>query len=249
DPDFFTVYGVAPVAGRLFSADRPSDFQPKDDQVGELRQSIVVNRAFVAKLGAARPEDVIGKVMWEVNQPGKPMVATTIIGVVPDLHLRSARAVITPLLYFAGGPEHRFDTLTAQVTPGRTREVVGAIEGIWARVSGGAPSHIAFVDDDLVKQYEGDAQRGKMFAGFAVFAILIACLGLYGLASFAAQRRTKDIGMRKVLGASVLDIVRLLVWQFSRPVLLANLVAWPVAFYVMRRWLAGFRYAIDLTSP
>jgi len=249
DPDFFTVYGVAPVAGRLFSADRPSDFQPKDDQVGELRQSIVVNRAFVAKLGAARPEDVIGKVMWEVNQPGKPMVATTIIGVVPDLHLRSARAVITPLLYFAGGPEHRFDTLTAQVTPGRTREVVGAIEGIWARVSGGAPSHIAFVDDDLVKQYEGDAQRGKMFAGFAVFAILIACLGLYGLASFAAQRRTKEIGMRKVLGASVLDIVRLLVWQFSRPVLLANLVAWPVAFYVMRRWLAGFRYAIDLTSP
>src|SRR5205814_1466624 len=93
------------------------------------------------------------------------------------------------------------------------------------------------------------AQRGQIFAGFAAFAILIACLGLFGLASFAAERRTKEIGMRKILGASVLDIVRLLVWQFSRPVLIANLIAWPVSFYVMRRWLAGFRYKIELTSP
>jgi putative ABC transport system permease protein len=249
DPDFFGVYGVAPIAGRLFASDRPSDFQPKDDQTGELRQSIVVNRALVAKLGAARPEDVIGRVLWEVNEPGKPMTVTTIVGVVPDLHLRSARAAITPLLYQAGGPDHSFDTLTAHVAPDRTREVADAIAGIWARVSGGSPIHLAFVDDDLAKQYDGDEQRGKMFAGFAVFAIVIACLGLYGLASFSAQRRTKEIGMRKVLGASILDIVRLLVWQFSRPVLLANLIAWPVAFYVMREWLAGFRYAIDLTSP
>jgi putative ABC transport system permease protein len=129
------------------------------------------------------------------------------------------------------------------------REVVQAAEAIWARVSGGTPSKLGFVGDALARQYDADAQRGQMFAGFAAFAILIACLGLYGLAAFTAQRRTKEIGMRKVLGASVLDIVKLLVWQFSRPVLLANLIAWPVAYYVMHRWLAGFRYAIDLTSP
>jgi putative ABC transport system permease protein len=249
DPDFFGVYGVAPVAGRLFSADRPADFVPAEGQTGELRQSIVINRAFVEKLGAARPEDVIGKVLWEINDPGKPMIATTIIGVVGDLHLRSARVVIAPVAYYAAPPESRFRHLTAQIEPGRTREVVQAIEGIWARLSGGAPIHLGFIDDNLAKQYDADAQRGQMFAGFAVLAILIACLGLYGLAAFSAQRRTKEIGMRKVLGASVLDIVRLLVWQFSRPVLLANLIAWPCAFFLMRRWLAGFRYAIDLTSP
>jgi putative ABC transport system permease protein len=79
--------------------------------------------------------------------------------------------------------------------------------------------------------------------------VLIACLGLFGLASFSAERRTKEIGVRKVLGASVLDIVKLLVWQFSRPVIAANLIAWPVAFYLMQRWLSGFRDAIHLTDP
>jgi putative ABC transport system permease protein len=87
-----------------------------------------------------------------------------------------------------------------------------------------------------------------MFAGFALFAVLVACLGLYGLASFAAEKRTKEIGIRKVMGASVLDIIRLLVWQFSKPVLLANLIAWPVAGYFMADWLTNFPYRIDLLS-
>ena len=111
------------------------------------------------------------------------------------------------------------------------------------------PTRTGFVDEALARQYDGDEQRGQIFAGFSILAVLIACLGLFGLASFSAERRTKEIGMRKVLGASVLDIVRLLVWQFSRPVLVANLIAWPVAFFLMRRWLQGFRYAIDLTAP
>lgn len=251
DPDFFGVYEVQPLAGRLFSADRATDFRPaRDDHQATGRQSIVINRAMLAKVGAARPEDAVGKVLWEVNDDGKPMTETTIIGVVPDLYLRSARTAVTPLIYYGGvSPTTRFRNLTVHAAPGRMSEVARAVEAVWARLAPTVPIRASYVDLDLARQYDADEQRGQIFAGFAVFAVLIACLGLFGLASFAAERRTKEIGMRKVMGASVLDIVRLLVWQFSRPVLLANLIAWPVSFYVMDRWLGGFRYAISLTDP
>jgi putative ABC transport system permease protein len=257
DPDFFAVYGVEAIAGRLFSIDHSGDFKPADDDRGpDLHQSIVVNRAFAAKLGATRPDDVIGRVLWEVNDDDKPMIATTIVGVVPDLYLRSVRTVVTPLLYYASPAESPanatravFGRLTVHVAPGRMRETVQSVEAIWSRLAPAVPIRTGFVDEALTTQYDADEQRGQIFAGFAIFAILIACLGLFGLASFSAERRTKEIGMRKVMGASVLDIVRLLVWQFSRPVLIANLIAWPVSFYIMRTWLAGFRYSIDLTSP
>jgi putative ABC transport system permease protein len=256
DPDFFAVWGVKPLAGRLFSMDHAGDFAPIDkdgeDKTAEKKQGIVINQAFAAKLGVKNPADAVGKVLWEVNGEGEPLTATTIVGVVPDLYLRSVRVAVTPLMYYARSPDKgdgSFNRLTVQTEPGRMREVVTAITGIWTRMAPAAPVRTGFVDEKLDKLYDGDEQRGQIFAGFAGFAILIACLGLFGLASFSAQRRTKEIGMRKVLGASVLDIVRLLVWQFSRPVLVANLIAWPVSFYVMHRWLAGFQYKISLTNP
>lgn len=250
DPDFFTVYGVQPLAGRLFSADRPTDFEPDPEQPGAAaRQAVVVNRAFAAKLGATRPEDVIGKVMYEAGPEDKPLVETTIIGVVPDLYLRSVRTGITPLLYHVRPETRAFSRLTIHARPGQMAATAKAVADLWSRLAPTVPIRPTYIDDELDAQYDADQQRAQIFAGFAVFAVLIACLGLFGLASFSAGRRTKEIGMRKVLGASVLDIVRLLVWQFSRPVLIANLIAWPVSFYVMQRWLRGFRYHLDLTSP
>lgn len=251
DPDFFTVYNIGAVAGRLFSADHPSDYAPPlGDKSPEPRQSVVVNLAFVAKVGGQRPEDVIGRVFWEINDDEKPKIQTTVVGVVPDLYLRSVRTAVTPMMYYAVPPDHGFlSRATIHVAPGRMRETVQAVEGVWSRLAPGVPIRTGFVDEALAAQYDADEQRGQIFAAFAAFAVLIACLGLFGLASFSAGRRTKEIGMRKVMGASVLDIVRLLVWQFSRPVLIANLIAWPISFYVMRRWLGGFRYAISLTDP
>ena len=95
--------------------------------------------------------------------------------------------------------------------------------------------------------YEAEDARAKIFAAFAVLAVIVGCLGLFGLAAFTAERRTKEIGIRKVLGARTRDIVRLLVWQFSRPVVIANIIAWPVAWWVMRDWLNGFDARISLT--
>jgi putative ABC transport system permease protein len=247
DVNFFKAYAVKPLAGRLFSEDHPGDYrvEPTDDKTGS--QSIVVNESFVRKLGLARNEDVIGKVVWQMADAKKRMARTTIIGVVPDLYLRSLRDPITPFSYALS--RDYLSELTFVIAPGRTAETMAAVETIWSRLAAGVPIRSSFVEEDLRAQYDADEQRGQMFAVFAAFAVLIACLGLFGLASFSAERRTKEIGMRKVLGASVLDIVRLLVWQFSRPVLIANLIAWPVAFLLMRRWLAGFRFSIDLTNP
>ena len=251
DVDFFKTFGVKPLAGRLFSVDHPSDYAPdqgvKRDHPTE--QSIVVNQALVAKLGGKRPEDVIGKVMWDAAPEGEIMTRTTIVGVVPDLYLRSVRIAVTPLAYYVNKPENGFNRLSIAVQPGRMKETLQAVQGVWGRLAPAVPIRTSFVDENLAALYDADAQRGQIFAGFAVFAVLIACLGLFGLASFSAERRTKEIGMRKVLGASVLDIVRLLVWQFSRPVLVANLIAWPVSFYLMQKWLAGFKYRIELSDP
>lgn len=252
DVDFFGLYGVMPLAGRLFSADFPGDERKvPDDPKEEATESIIVNERFLTRLGFPTPQEAIGKVLWDVVDIGKMdrLGRATIVGVVPDMYLRSLRTEVTPLLYYVRKGPRGFGKLTVQIEPGREQEVQAAIAGVWSRLAPGVPLSTSFVADDLAAQYDAEEQRAQMFAAFAVLAVLIACLGLFGLASFAAERRTKEIGLRKVMGASVMDIVGLLVWQFSRPVLLANLIAWPVAFLLMSRWLGGFRYALDLTAP
>lgn len=255
DVDFFPLYGVVPLAGRLFSRDFPGDVRTiPDDPAVEATESLIVNETFLARLGIPRAQDAIGKTLWDLidvtdKNHSERLARATIVGVVPDMHLRSLRTEIAPLLFYLRDGSRGFGNLSVQVEPGRTAEVQRGIAAIWQRLAPSVPIRTSFIDQDIAAQYDAEEQRAQTFAAFAVFAVLIACLGLFGLASFAAERRTKEIGLRKVLGASVFDIVRLLVWQFSRPVLLANLIAWPAAFYFMSKWLSGFRYAIDLTAP
>ena len=108
------------------------------------------------------------------------------------------------------------------------------------------PFNAKFSEDIIKELYEAEDARARIFAAFALLAVVIGCLGLFGLAAFTAERRTKEIGIRKVLGASTRDIVRLLVWQFSRPVIVANVIAWPIAWWLMRDWLNGFDQRISL---
>ena len=129
---------------------------------------------------------------------------------------------------------------------GDPADVRSRIEAVWKRIAPDVPFE-AQVSDQIVQElYDAEETRGIVFAAFAVVAILVACLGLFGLAAFVAERRTKEIGIRKVFGATVRDIVQLLAWQFSKPVILANLIAWPVAWWLMRDWLNGFDARIDL---
>jgi len=129
---------------------------------------------------------------------------------------------------------------------GDPRVVKAAIEREWKQVTNEVPFNAKFSEDVMAEAYEKEDARAEIFAGFALLAVIIGCLGLFGLAAFTAERRTKEIGIRKVLGARTRDIVRLLVWQFSRPVIVANLIAWPAAWWLMRDWLNKFDDRIDL---
>jgi putative ABC transport system permease protein len=130
---------------------------------------------------------------------------------------------------------------------GAPNQVRNRIESVWKRIAPDVPFDAEFSDDIVAKLYDAEEARAALFAAFAALAVIIGCLGLFGLAAFTAERRTKEIGIRKVFGAKVRDIVRLLAWQFSKPVILANLVAWPVAWWVMRDWLNTFDSRIALT--
>ena len=130
---------------------------------------------------------------------------------------------------------------------GNPTAVRSAVEREWKQITNEVPFDAQFSEEIIAKLYRSDDARAQIFAAFSLLAVCIGCLGLFGLASFTAERRTKEIGIRKVLGARTRDIVRLLVWQFSRPVLIANLVAWPVAWWLMRDWLNGFDERVPLT--
>ena len=133
--------------------------------------------------------------------------------------------------------------LSGQTIP----ETVEAIDALWKRIGSPRPIHRMFVDQTLQDYYLQTIRQARLMAGLAAAAVIIACLGLFGLAAFTAEQRTKEIGIRKSMGADTGDVLRLLLWQFVKPVLWANLIAWPLGYFAMRRWLEGFAYHIDLS--
>jgi putative ABC transport system permease protein len=130
---------------------------------------------------------------------------------------------------------------------GDPSQVRDEVEQKWKELAPTVPFEAKYSEDIVRELYKADDSRARIFAAFSLLAVVIGCLGLFGLAAFTAQRRTKEIGIRKVLGARTRDIVQLLVWQFSRPVIIANIIAWPIAWWMMRDWLNTFDQRISLT--
>jgi putative ABC transport system permease protein len=245
DAEYLQTAGIKLLAGRRFDDRIASDLLPLDEP-GTLATrgvNVVINRAALAKLGVRAPRAAVGKTMRMAG--GGPAIPATVVGVVEDTRFRSARDAIEPAVY-VNGPEAT-ELVLVRFAAARPGDVMAALNRVWRRFEPEIPFEARFVDDIARELYAADRARGALFAGFSALAVLIACLGLYSLASFATERRTREIGIRKVLGAKVRDIVRLLVWQFSRPVVLANLIAWPAAWWAMREWLNGFDIRIALT--
>ena len=246
DGDFLPTMDVKLLAGRMLgdrrAADRIADETPA--QLATRGINVMINRAAATKLGYRTPQAATGKVV-DVWFNGAAKVPAAIAGVVEDTRFGTARDAVTPIVY-AYNPG-----LTTQVlvryAAARPGEVMSALAKVWRRFEPEIPFEARFTDDVVRDLYAAERTRTLLFASFSALAILIAGLGLYSLAAFTTERRTKEIGIRKVLGARVRDIVRLLVVQFSRPVLLANLIAWPVAWWAMRDWLNGFDARIALT--
>lgn len=245
DAEYLQTTGIDLLAGRRFDDRIALDRVPAgDDQARAVRGvNIVINRAAARKLGFRTPQAAIGQTVRAMR--GGPLVPSVIVGVVEDMRFRSAREAIEPAFYSVD-PEST-EVVLVRFAAARPGEVMAALNKVWRKFEPEIPFEARFVDDIARELYAADRARGALFAGFSALAVLIASLGLYSLASFATERRTKEIGIRKVLGAKVRDIVRLLVWQFSRPVVLANLIAWPAAWWAMREWLNTFDIRIALT--
>jgi putative ABC transport system permease protein len=206
--------------------------------------NIVVNEFGAKRLGFANPADAVGKTLRAAqlnNDVG--LLPVTIIGVVKDARFRSVRLPLDALFFYSSHTGHAQMIVRFEGDPAALR---GRVEQMWKRLVPDVPFNAKFSEEIMLDLYKAEDARAKTFAGFALLAVIVACLGLFGLAAFTAERRTKEIGIRKVLGARTQDIVRLLVWQFSKPVVIANLIAWPVAWWLMRDWLNNFDARVTL---
>jgi putative ABC transport system permease protein len=244
--DFFETYGIDLLAGRMFDERFGTDrLAARGDGGSGFTGAFVLNAQAVRALGLT-PEQAVGRGA-EMPNDG---ISGTIVGVVDDTYFESVHSALKPLVYALPPPQTGpFATIreaSIRVTGNDLQATLAHIDATWKRFMPDQATTRRFLDQDFQALYEEEARQGQMFLYFSVLAILIGCLGLVGLASFATEQRTKEIGVRKVMGGTVFDIVRLFAGEFSRLVLLANLVAWPAAYFLMRRWLESFAYRIDL---
>ncbi len=238
-PNFFDAYRPRLLAGRLFDDAHGADDAGTQDLVKGI--NIVINRRAVSTLRFRSPQDAIGKTVGG-ERP------RTVIGVIDDLRFASPRTPNAATYYLYYRDMAKIDGPVASVRfTGDPRAMRATIGTLWRRMVPNVPFDGETADQRLAKFYKADDQATRLFGIGAALAVLIGCVGLWGLASFNTARRTREIGIRKTLGASSADIVKLLVGQFLRPVLLANLVAWPLAYVAMRTWLAGFDDPIALS--
>ncbi|MEA1674485.1 ABC transporter permease [Nitrospirillum sp. BR 11163] len=247
DPDYFVTLDVRLVAGRVFDRDHPADTIPPADPANpqKLRHGgVVLNQSAVRRLGYASPEAALGQPLMLPGKEGEAGVEITVVGVVEDFHQGSVHTAVAPQIFLV--TPKNYSQLLIRVKAGEMPGALDLIDRSWRQLVPDRPVPRVFLDAQLQSVYERETKTGQLFAAFSGLAIVIAALGLFGLASFTAERRTKEIGLRKVLGAGVTDIVRLLVWQFSKPVLVANVIAWPVAWVAMRHWLDGFADRVSL---
>jgi ABC-type antimicrobial peptide transport system permease subunit len=221
DYDFIETLGIEMAEGRPFSREFTSD----------VENGIIVNEEMVSLMGL---ESAVGAklVTWE-----KPR---TIVGVIKDCHFQPLTNLITPYFFYL--EKERITNLVIRMQSGKIPATLQFIKNVWEDFVPMYPFEYGFVDEDFNNTYRGIERAGRLASSFTFIAIFIACLGLFGLASFTAEQRSKEIGIRKVLGSSVPGIVVLLSKEFIKWVLIANIVAWPVAWFVMNLWLQGFAY-------
>lgn len=238
-PRFFETYGARLLAGRLFDAARESD--DSQTRVPEQPRAVVINRRALAALRVKSPSAAIGRTVGG----DRPRI---IIGVIDDMRFASPREPQAPTYYVLYQDPAAYSVAVAGLrVTGDPRLALAAVRATWQRMVPQVPFDGATADRRLEDFYADDEHATRLFAVGAGLAVLIGCVGLWGLASFTTGRRVREIGIRKTLGASAADVVRLLVVQFLRPVLCANLIAWPLAYVGLRHWLSDFDDRIALS--
>lgn len=242
DFNFFETLGIPILAGRSFSADFGDDISV-DFGVNDRKEqsNAIINERALRSLGFSNAEEAIGRTILNGQNP---VTTLTIVGVVGDAHFRSLRAEIDPDLYRVD--RRNLSIISARFKAGQGKAVIDKVNRDWSVFYPNDTLQTLYLDEGLESLYQQDRLRGIMLAVFAGLAVLVSCLGLLGLSSFTIEQRTKEIGVRKIMGASMTNIMHLLLWQFTKPVLIANVIAWPVVWYFMSEWLSGFAYRIDM---
>jgi len=242
DYDFLDTFGIELVAGRKFSPEFSVDTSAGSDESGpEKSRSIIINQEAARQFGW---EDPINKKVIQIY--GAERSYFNVIGVVKDFHFSSLRNSIQPLKLFLSTDNNRY--VSVKIRGEGLTGTLKFIEETWKRIFPDAPFDYFFFDSVFERTYRSEASLKRLFEYFSGLAVFIGCMGLLGLASYAAERRSKEIGIRKVLGASSPQIVILLSREFTRWVVVANLFAWPAAYFATRSWLGGFAYHINLNA-
>jgi putative ABC transport system permease protein len=224
DPDYLQTMGIKLIEGRNFSQQMVSD-----------SQAVIINQAMVEKLGLANPtqERIMNWQNWQV------------IGVVEDFHFESMRDSIQPIVMALGNSP---SIVSVKVKTKNMASVMESVQKVWKEVAPYQPIRYTFLDESFAQMYEDVQRTGRVFTSFAILAIIVACLGLYGLSSFMVEQRSKEIGIRLVLGASVQNIFSLLTINFVKLVLISFAIAVPVAWYMMNKWLEDFVYRTEVSA-
>jgi len=226
-PEFFETYDLKLAAGRFLSGDFSTD----------TTKSVMINEAAVRAFGWQTPENALGKPF------GKGENTRIVVGVVRDFHFENLHKPVEPLLLGFS----RFNSFfSVKIEASQISEAIRHIEKTWQNLAPGLPLKYQFVDEKIGEQYAAEQTTWRLFLMLSGLAIFIACLGLFGLATHASQQRAKEIGIRKVLGASVAGIMGLLAKDFLKLVLIAIIISTPIAYYFMSQWLADFAYRIDI---
>lgn len=247
DNGYFETLGMEMVAGRSLSDDYPSDRgQQFSMTVTQIRGALVLNETAARAAGWTDPQEAIGQGLYFEGQfQGLQFRADyTVVGVVRDTHFQSIRTEIQPMSFtLVSNPT----VMIVRLEPDNQLQGLAAIDNIWQSALPELPIQRAFLTQSYNAFYASEGRTFVLFIALTGIAIAIACVGLYALASYIAERRTKEISIRKVLGATVRSLAALLAWDFSRLVILANLIAWPLAWWAMQQWLTNFAYRTDIS--
>jgi putative ABC transport system permease protein len=230
DQDFIPTYGTKIVAGRAFSREFSTD-----------TASFIINEAAVKALGLKSNDDAIGKDFGYGSRTGK------LIGVLGDFHFESLHQKIVPLVLLAPRTQNGYRSISIKIAGSNIPSALSHIQKTWQKFLPETPYQYTFLDERFARLYQSEERQKSIFTVFACIAIFIACLGLFGLSAFAISQRVKEIGIRKVLGANVSTIVALLSKDFLKLVLLAAVIAFPVAWFAMDSWLQDFAYRINIS--
>jgi len=234
DVGYMEMLDMKLLGGRMFT----------DNRKMESEKNLILNRTAASKLGFSSPEKMVGQNLhfeWE----GKKY-DFRVIGVMEDFHQNSLHEEIKPTLFELADSTKRYDFIVASVSTANFEQTIQSIEKTWKSLINDTPFEYSFLDQNIQKQYDEDRRVSSIITSFALIAMIICSLGLYGLSSYMAERRFKEIGIRKVMGASVQQIVAMMSTEFVKLVLVAFIIAAPISWWAMNKWLQSFAFRIEI---